>query len=148
MARVLLADDEEGLRLIMGRQLTRAGHDVTFAHDGQEALDLLETRQFDVVLSDMKMPRLDGMGLLARASESAPDTEFIILTGHGSMESAVEAFKTGKVFDYLLKPLEDIGELNAVVTRAVERHQLSAQNKVLISKLHEQIEELEEAKHL
>src|SRR5450432_1903961 len=124
MAKVLLADDEEGLRLVMGRQLTRAGHQVTFAKDGLEALELLKTDQFDVVLSDVKMPGLDGMGLLAKASEIAPDTEFIILTGHGSMENAVEAFKTGLVFDYLLKPLEDIGELNAVVSRAVERHQL------------------------
>src|SRR5580704_17741999 len=117
MAKVLLADDEEALRLIMGRQLRRAGYDVTLAQDGMMAAALLQSDQFDVVVSDMEMPRLDGMGLLARAKELAPDTEFVILTGHGSMENAVEAFKTGNVFDYLLKPLEDIHELDAVVAR-------------------------------
>src|SRR5262245_51032590 len=124
MARVLLADDEEVLRLTVGRQLRRAGHDVTVAEDGMEAVAFLEREIFDVVVSDMKMPRLDGMGLLAKARELAPDVEFIIMTGHGSMENAVEAFKTGNVFDYLLKPLNDIFELNAVVARAVERRNL------------------------
>jgi len=93
MGKVLLADDEEALRLMMGRQLKRAGHEVTLAEDGMVAAGLLETEVFDVVVSDMKMPRLDGMGLLERAKELAPDTEFIILTGHGNMENAIEAFK-------------------------------------------------------
>src|SRR5215467_2266498 len=99
MAKVLLADDEEALRLMMGRQLRRAGYEVTLAEDGQIAAALLETEAFDVVVSDMKMPRLDGMGLLERASRLAPGTEFIILTGHGSLENAVEAFKNGNVFE-------------------------------------------------
>src|SRR5438445_141412 len=124
MAKVLLAEDEEGLRLLMGRQLKRAGHEVTLAEDGLAAAELLEAGAYDVVISDMKMPRLDGMGLLARALELAPDSEFIFLTGHGSMESAVEAFKNGNVFDYLLKPLGDIHELNGVVDRAAERRRL------------------------
>src|SRR5919205_3536294 len=146
MAKVLLADDEEGLRLMMSRQLRRAGHEVTQAEDGMAAAALLEQESFDVVVSDMKMPRLDGMGLLARAKELAPEVEFIILTGHGSMENAVEAFKTGNVFDYLLKPLEDIRELDAVVSRAVERRQLRAENRRLVAELEARIQELEEAR--
>jgi diguanylate cyclase (GGDEF)-like protein/putative nucleotidyltransferase with HDIG domain len=94
----------------------------------------------------MKMPRLDGMGLLAKARVLAPTTEFIILTGHGNMENAVEAFKTGNVFDYLLKPLDDIHELNAVVARAVERRQLRADNTRLVAELQVYVRELEEAK--
>jgi diguanylate cyclase (GGDEF)-like protein/putative nucleotidyltransferase with HDIG domain len=146
MARILVADDEEMLRQIIERQLRRAGHEVVTAQDGMEALDRLTAESFDVVLSDMKMPRLDGMGLLEKAHELAPDVEFIILTGHGSMENAVEAFKRGNVFDYLLKPLEDINELDAVVNRAIERRHLRSDNKRLVSELESKIEDLQEAK--
>jgi diguanylate cyclase (GGDEF)-like protein/putative nucleotidyltransferase with HDIG domain len=146
MTRVLLADDEEALRLMLGRQLRRAGHEVTLAEDGLVAAGFLETETFDVVVSDMKMPRLDGMGLLERAAHLAPDTEFIILTGHGSAENALEAFKRGNVFDYLLKPLEDIRELDAVVARAVERRHLRRENGRLVAELTGRIEELEAAK--
>lgn len=146
MAKVLLVDDEEALRMMMGRQLRRGGHEVTQAEDGLQAAELLKTEQFDVVVSDMKMPRLDGMGLLACARELAPETEFIILTGHGNLENAVEAFKTGNVFDYLLKPLNDIQELNIVVDRAVERRFLRSENERLISELQERVDELEDAR--
>ncbi len=146
MARVLLADDEEALRIMMGRQLQRAGHEVIFAEDGQAAVELLKQQEFDLVVSDMKMPRLDGMGLLAKAKELAPDTEFIILTGHGNMENAVQAFKTGNVYDYLLKPLDDIHELDAVVCRAVERRYLRRENSRLVDELEGRISELEETK--
>jgi len=146
MAKVLLADDEEGLRLLLSRQLRRSGHDVTLADDGLVALEYLKNGEYDVVISDMKMPRLDGMGLLAQAATIAPNTEFIILTGHGSLESAVEAFKTGHVFDYLLKPLEDINQLDHVVNRAVERHFLRAENLRLVEELQTQISQLEEAR--
>jgi diguanylate cyclase (GGDEF)-like protein/putative nucleotidyltransferase with HDIG domain len=146
MAKVLLADDEEAIRLMLGRQLRRANHEVTLAEDGMAALEQLKQETFDLVVSDMKMPRLDGMGLLAKAKELAPDTEFIILTGHGNLENAVEAFKTGNVFDYLLKPLDDIHELNAVVARAIERRQLRADNARLVAELQSQLKELEEAR--
>ena len=147
MARVLLADDEDALRFLMGRQLRKAGHDVTLAEDGLVAAGYLETEEpFDVVVSDVKMPRLDGMGLLAWAREASIDVEFVILTGHGSMENAVEAFKTGNVFDYLLKPLDDIHELSAVVARAVERHKLRQENSRLVYALEGRIQELEETR--
>jgi diguanylate cyclase (GGDEF)-like protein/putative nucleotidyltransferase with HDIG domain len=116
---------------------------VTLAEDGVIALECLTREIFDVVVSDMKMPRLDGMGLLAKAAVVAPDTEFIILTGHGSLESAVDAFKTGHVFDYLLKPLDDINQLDHVVKRAVERHFLRAENVRLVDELKLRIQELE-----
>ncbi len=141
-----MVDDEEVLRLTLGRQLRRAGYEVTLAEDGRAAAELLVQESFDVIVSDMKMPHLDGMGLLAKAKELAPDTEFIILTGHGSMENAVEAFKTGNVFDYLLKPLNDIFELNASVERAVERRYLRSENSRLVEELVERIRELEVAK--
>ena len=159
MIRVLLADDEEALRLLMSRQLRRAGYEVTVVEDGQAAAELLEKETFNVIVSDMKMPRLDGMGLLEVATRIAPTTEFIILTGHGNMENAVHAFKSGNVFDYLLKPLNDIRELDAVVERAAERQrlrsensrmaqelELRAENHRLIGELEKRVGELEEAR--
>ena len=132
MARVLVADDEEGLRLMMSRQLRRGGHEVTLAEDGLIAIVLLEQGTFDVVVSDMKMPRLDGMGLLERAKTSVPDMEFIILTGHGSTQHAAEVFKMGNVIDYLIKPLDDIRVLSKIVEKAAERHRLRAENGSVI----------------
>jgi diguanylate cyclase (GGDEF)-like protein/putative nucleotidyltransferase with HDIG domain len=146
MAKVLLVDDEEGLRLIMSRQLRRAGHEVSAAEDGLAAVDLLRAETFDVVVSDMKMPRLDGMGLLQQAKQIAPDIEFIILTGHGNLDNAIEAFKTGNVFDYLVKPLDNIHELDGVVARAVERRFLRRENIRLVDELQSRIDELEDAR--
>ncbi len=146
MAKILLTDDEEGLRLLLGRQLRRGGHDVVLACDGMEAAGLLAEQEFDLIVSDMKMPRLDGMGLLEKAKSIAPNTEFIILTGHGNLENAVEAFKTGNVFDYLLKPLDDITELNAVVDRAIERRHLKTENDRLVGELQAKVSDLEHAR--
>ncbi len=146
MARILLADDEEGLRLLLGRQLKRSGHEVIPACDGQQAAELLGSDTFDLIVSDMKMPRMDGMALLAHARTVAPDTEFIVLTGHGNLENAVEAFKTGNVFDYLLKPLEDIAELSAIVERALERKKLREENGQLVKQMQEHIVQLEEVR--
>jgi len=146
MAKVLLADDEELLRMMMGHQLQRAGHQVSLAEDGLAAVELLQAGTFDVVVSDMKMPRLDGMGLLEQAKQISPDTEFIILTGHGNMDNAIEAFKAGNVFDYLLKPLDDIHELDGVVARAAERRFLRLENVRLVGELQTQITDLQEAR--
>jgi len=124
MANILVVDDEEALRMLLQRQLQRAGHQVTGCSDGLEALAALERGRYDLVLSDMKMPRLDGMGLIRAARERDIKTDFIFLTGHGSLEGAVAAFKEGNVRDYLLKPLEDIQTLDLVVERALERQRL------------------------
>lgn len=145
MAKILVVDDEEVLRLLMRRQLQRAKHTVIEAEDGLYALEKMKEQEFDVVVSDMRMPRMDGMSLLECSNSLYPDTEFIIITGHGSMENAVEAFKKGNVFDYLLKPLEDIHELDAVVSRAVERRELRTKNRELTEALSQRIQELEEA---
>jgi diguanylate cyclase (GGDEF)-like protein len=146
MATILLAEDEDGLRMLLRRQLTRAGHTVVECGDGLEALEALATQPIDLVVSDMKMPRIDGMGLLNAARERGIDVDFVVLTGHGSLEGAVEAFKTGVVRDYLLKPLDDIQTLNVVVDRTLERRQLQRDNTRLVVELQQRVEELEEAR--
>lgn len=146
MADILLVEDDDTLRLLLARQLTRGGHSVVECADGLSALTQLGYHPFDLVLTDMKMPRLDGMGLLEQARERGLDAEFVVLTGHGSLEAAVEAFQVGNVADYLLKPLDDIRLLNVVVERALERRSLRSDNSRLVTELQHQVEELEAAR--
>lgn len=120
MARVLVVDDEEGIREFIAEVLEDGGHVVTLARDGVEAETLLESRAFDLVISDLKMPRGDGMTVLRKAKSVQSDTEVVMLTAHGSVTGAVEAMKLG-AFDYLQKPLSGPQELRLLVSRALER---------------------------
>jgi two-component system response regulator AtoC len=125
MARVLVVDDEEDIRDFLVDALEVAGHVVEEACDGKAALAKLARRSFHVMLTDLSMPRMDGMSLLKAVNEEHPDLEVIMLTAHGSVGHAVEAMKLG-AFDYLQKPVGSLAELRQVVARAVERHQLKA----------------------
>ena len=95
----LVVDDEANLRKVLSAMLRRDGFDVLTASDGAEALELLSKQSVDVVLSDIRMPNLDGMSLLKRAMVEYPDIPVVILTAHGSVDNAVEAIKIG-AFDY------------------------------------------------
>lgn len=130
MAKLLVVDDEKNLRLVVEKEMTRQGHDVATADDGEAAWELLEAQDFDVVLCDINMPRLDGLGLLRRTREqSQQQPEVIMLTGQATVESAIEAMKLG-AYDYLTKPYR-IGELSALVTAAAEKQQLKVDNQRL-----------------
>jgi DNA-binding NtrC family response regulator len=127
MARILVVDDEKNLRLVVQKELTRQGHDVDVAMNGEEAWDMLESRDFDVMLTDINMPKLDGMALLRRMSENMPEPpEVIMLTGQATVETAIEAMKLG-AYDYLTKPYR-INELTMLVTQAAEKHDLKVDN--------------------
>src|SRR5437763_9883368 len=130
MTRLLVVDDEKNLRLVVQRELTRQGHEVETAADGEEAWEMLEAQDFDVVLCDINMPRLDGMALLRRTRERSQNPpEIIMLTGQATVESAIEAMKLG-AYDYLTKPYR-IGELSALVTAAADKQQLKVDNQRL-----------------
>ena len=101
-ARILVVDDETPIRTTMGDMLRRRGYDVVTAANGEEALALIHQRPFDLLLLDLKMPGLSGIQVAERARELQPEVALIILTGHGSLESAVEGIHLG-VFDYMLK---------------------------------------------
>ena len=103
-ANVLVVDDEDGIRAFLTDALTEAGHRVAQAPDGEAALTLLAASSFDVVLTDLKMPRVDGSALLRQIRQDYPETEVIVLTAHGSIASAVDAMRNG-AFDYLQKPV-------------------------------------------
>jgi two-component system response regulator FlrC len=123
MARLLVVDDEEGVRSFLCDALSLVGHEVTPASGGAEAVALLARQAFTGVLTDLKMPRVDGMEVLKAAREHQPEAPVVVLTAHGSVDAAVAAMKAG-AFDFLQKPLESPRALREVVTRMVEQHQL------------------------
>jgi two-component system, NtrC family, response regulator AtoC len=123
VARILIADDEPGIREFLGDSLRLDGHEITEAVDGRDALRKAEERSFDLVLTDLKMPNADGLTVLRKLRETQPEVEVIVLTAHGSVESAVEAMKLG-AFDYLQKPLGSPDELRILVARALEHRRL------------------------
>ncbi len=123
MARILVADDEAGLREFITDTLELDDHTVVAAKDGREAAKLLDERGFDLVLTDLKMPFLDGMGLLRKVRAEQPEVEVIVMTAHGTVDNAVEAMKLG-AFEYLQKPISGPDELRLLVSRAVERRGL------------------------
>ena len=120
MNRVLVADDEQGVRVFVAEALQSAGHDVTAVADGAEALAALREQAFDVLITDLRMPRVDGMTLVRTARQEHPDVEVIVMTAHGAVATAVEAMKLG-AFDYLEKPISSLADLRALVARALER---------------------------
>ena len=123
MARILVADDEAGLREFITDSLELDEHTVVSAKDGKEAAKLLEERGFDLLLTDLKMPGLDGMALLRKVRAEQPEVEVIVMTAHGTVDNAVEAMKLG-AFEYLQKPISGPDELRLLVARAVERRGL------------------------
>jgi DNA-binding response OmpR family regulator len=101
-ARILLVDDEASIRLTLGALLERTGYDVTSAESGEQAVQLFERQPFDLLLTDLRMPGIDGMQVVAAARQRQPDVAVIVLTGHGSLESAIDGLHQ-QIFDYLLK---------------------------------------------
>ena len=130
MAKLLVVDDENNLRLVVQKELMRQGHEVETASDGGSAWTMLERQDFDVVLCDINMPRLDGIGLLRRMREKSQNPpEVIMLTGQATVESAIEAMKLG-AYDYLTKPYR-ITELGALVKQSAEKQKLKIDNQRL-----------------
>ena len=128
-ARLLIAEDEANLRLVLQKELQRLGYRVQAAPDGEAALRKLEESNVDVLLCDINMPQMDGMELLRRVHERPNPPEVIMLTGQGTIETAVEAMKLG-AYDYLTKPYS-INELDVRVRQAAEKRNLRVDNQRL-----------------
>jgi two-component system response regulator FlrC len=124
LAAILIADDEEGIREFLSDALEHDGHETVKAPDGLSALDQLHARSFDLLITDLRMPgSLDGIDLLRTVKAEQPEVEVIVLTAHGTVETAVEAMKLG-AFDYLQKPVSSPAELRLLVGRALEHRRL------------------------
>ena len=119
---ILVVDDEESVATTIEAILKLDGHDVLAVTSGEAAIRLLHERQFDVVLTDLRLADIDGIEILREVQRTSPETAAIMLTGYASLESAVAALRSG-AYDYLMKP-SDVDELRATVNRAIERRQL------------------------
>jgi nitrogen regulation protein NR(I) len=120
--QVLIVDDEPNLRKILSAQLSRDGYDVLTAEDGEQGLTQLKEHHIDLVITDLKMPRLDGMTLLKRALEEEPELPVVMITAHGTIDTAVEALKRG-AFDFVTKPF-DKDEVRQIVAKALKTREL------------------------
>jgi two-component system NtrC family response regulator len=126
---VLLADDDDSLRRVQEYQLSKAGFEVTTCNDGDSALEAFREHLHDLVVTDIRMPGLDGLELLARLRAISPESPVIVITGHGSVETAVEAMKQG-AYDFLTKPFP-ADTLRLTLERAVRMAQLQRENREL-----------------
>lgn len=131
--KILIADDEKGIRDSIQMVLSEEGYNTTVAANGEEALQLIEKGDYHLVISDIKMPGLDGMELLNKCSKIAPDTYFIIMTAYASVETAIVALRNG-AYDYLLKPVE-FDDLLLRVKRLLDYKKISDENKFLRQKI-------------
>ncbi|MCA9525410.1 MAG: sigma-54-dependent Fis family transcriptional regulator [Myxococcales bacterium] len=122
MLRILLVDDEPTLRLSLGDALADAGHQVTLAADGAEAVERIKDTTYDLVLTDIRMPRMGGLALFREVKQLSPSTDVMLMTAYGEVRDAVAALKEG-ARDYLTKPFDE-DELLVRVARVAERHSL------------------------
>lgn len=139
--RILIVDDNKELREILEEFLGGEGHDVEGASDGREALQKHGENPFDLIVTDLNMPEVSGMELIRTIRKDNPDTEFVIITGYASMDSAVEAVRIG-AFDYIVKPFR-MEELQVVVKNARDKITLKKLNAKLIQTLQGFYDEME-----
>ena len=119
MSQILIIDDEKAIRKTLGEILSYEGYQITDAENGEEGLNKFKERAFDVVLCDIKMPKFDGLEFLQKARAINPDVPVIMISGHGTIETAVEAVKKG-AFDYIAKP-PDLNRLLITIRNALDR---------------------------
>ena len=122
--QILIIDDEANLRRVLAAQLGREGYEVHTAEDGEKGLALLREHHIDLVITDLRMPKVDGMEVLRQALQMDPNLPVVIITAHGTVDNAVEALKTG-AFDYITKPF-DQNEVKAIVRKALRTRDLAA----------------------
>jgi DNA-binding NtrC family response regulator len=131
--RVLFVDDEKSLQEFMRSELPRLGHEVTVCPDGRAAVRVLEKSMFDVAILDLRMPGMTGIEVLDHIKQVSPDTEAVMMTGHASMETAIDAMRLG-AFDYITKPCK-LSELEALLRKVAEKRELKHKNLALQSRV-------------
>src|ERR1041385_4576903 len=122
-SKILVVDDEPSVLLTVVAILQQEGYDVDAAANGQTAIEWIRSRQYDLVMTDLKMPGVDGLQVLEEVRKTAPNTVTLMMTGYGSVDTALEALQHG-AYEYLLKPTE-VPDLKAAVRRSLERKRLS-----------------------
>jgi DNA-binding NtrC family response regulator len=133
MPSILVIEDKDSMREMLSKTLEAEGYEVETAVDGEGGLDKAKEKKYDVVLSDLKLPRMDGIKVLSSLKELDTDVSIILMTAYGTIEKAVEAMKEG-AFDFLTKPF-DTDHLSVLVKRALENRRLMAENVLLREEL-------------
>jgi len=131
--KVLIVDDDQICREILADALATLGVEVSLAGDGIEGLEKLAVERFDILITDLNMPRMDGLALLQEAREHYPHILTIIITGYGSLESAIEAIRTG-TYDYVQKPFK-IEEIQIVTRNAIEKIEMLREKNRMLEEL-------------
>lgn len=133
MPKILVIDDEKPIRDALQNILTAEHYQVDIVENGKKGLDMLKENGYDVVLCDIKMPGMDGLEVMSKAAEISPEVPFILISGHGTIEIAVEAVKKG-AYDFISKP-PDLNRLLITIRNAVEKNNLVVETKVLRRKV-------------
>lgn len=133
MDKILVVDDEKSMRDFLRIVLKKEGYEVAVADDGEAAIRVIRKEAFDLVLTDVKMPKASGIEVLKAVKETSPDTIILIITAFASTETAIEAMKEG-AYDYLSKPFQ-IDEVKLIIRNALEKKRLRAENRLLKRKL-------------
>src|SRR5471030_98603 len=133
--RLLIIDDESNHAEVVAESLERVGYQCVVATSGSAGAKMIEQEEPDVILTDLKMDGVDGLAILRKARQELPDTEVVVITGHGDVQTAVEAMKAGAT-NYLQKPV-NLAELRAMVDKAAERFRLARTNIELKQQLDE-----------
>ncbi len=139
-AYILVVDDEGAIRYSISKTLQRVGYQVHTAASGEEALEMMQRQEYDVVLTDIRMPGLTGVELLSRIKERAPDSVVILLTGYASLETAIESLRLG-AHDYLVKPSSS-HDIRESVSQGIERARNMKHRRVLLRSIRDNVEEL------
>ncbi|MBI4253916.1 MAG: sigma-54-dependent Fis family transcriptional regulator, partial [Candidatus Rokubacteria bacterium] len=127
--RVLVVDDERSMRDLLAIMLRQAGHDVTVAEGGEQAIEAFKSEAYDLVITDLRMRKVDGLAVLRAAKEISPQTVVLVITAFASTETAVEAMKLG-AYDYITKPFK-MDEVRLIIANALERKRLQDENTAL-----------------
>ncbi len=133
MPQILIVDDEKAIRQALQDILTEESYQVSLAQDGEEAWTLIQDNQYDLVLCDIKMPKMDGIELLTKCSESEIDTPFVMISAHGTIDTAVDATKKG-AYDFIQKP-PDLNRLLLTIRNALSNSNLKTETKQLKRKI-------------
>jgi two-component system, NtrC family, nitrogen regulation response regulator NtrX len=133
MPRILIIDDEKSIRDALADILSEENYDILTAEDGEDGLEKIQSHKIDLILCDIKMPKMDGMELLTKATEEGFDIPFVMISAHGTIDTAVEATKKG-AFDFIQKP-PDLNRILLTVRNALDNSQLSSETKVLRKKV-------------
>jgi diguanylate cyclase (GGDEF)-like protein len=139
---ILIADDEIAIRELVGEILEGEGHEITLAEDGEDALEKFKRSWHEIVFSDIRMPKMNGIELLGAVKEINANTQFVIMTSHASIDNSIDALKKG-AFDYILKPFDDLDIVTDAANRAIANLSGIRRQQYLLNTLARQNQELD-----